>query len=144
LDVCSLNRPFDDETQERVRLEAEAVKTVLLFAGLGELVAVGSGAIEFEVDRMVDADRHAQVSLMLRCFDEYVLVEETERQRGKVLEGLGFGQMDALHLACAEKAHADVLLTTDDGLLKTATRQARLLKVRVANPLAWIGEVVRR
>ena len=25
LDVCCLNRPFDDQTQERIRLESEAV-----------------------------------------------------------------------------------------------------------------------
>jgi hypothetical protein len=29
LDVCCLNRPFDDQTQERIRLEAEAVLRIL-------------------------------------------------------------------------------------------------------------------
>jgi hypothetical protein len=29
LDVCCLNRPFDDQTQERIRLEAEAVLHIL-------------------------------------------------------------------------------------------------------------------
>ena len=32
LDVCCLNRPFDDQAQERVRLESEAVKSVLFLA----------------------------------------------------------------------------------------------------------------
>ncbi len=29
LDVCCLNRPFDDQPQDRVHLEAEAVLTIL-------------------------------------------------------------------------------------------------------------------
>jgi hypothetical protein len=29
LNVCCLNRPFDDQTQERIRLEAEAVLRIL-------------------------------------------------------------------------------------------------------------------
>lgn len=29
LDVCCLNSPFDDQTQERIHLEAEAVMLIL-------------------------------------------------------------------------------------------------------------------
>ena len=29
LDVCCLNRPFDEQTQDRVRLETEAILTIL-------------------------------------------------------------------------------------------------------------------
>ena len=29
LDVCCLNRPFDDQTQDRIRLESEAVLLIL-------------------------------------------------------------------------------------------------------------------
>jgi hypothetical protein len=29
LDVCCLNRPFDDQTQDRIRLETEAVMLIL-------------------------------------------------------------------------------------------------------------------
>jgi len=29
LDVCCLNRPFDDQSQDRIRLEAEAVRVIL-------------------------------------------------------------------------------------------------------------------
>ncbi|WP_256875183.1 hypothetical protein [Nostoc sp. C052] len=36
LDVCCLNRPFDDQTQERIRLEAEAVLLILANCQTGE------------------------------------------------------------------------------------------------------------
>jgi hypothetical protein len=45
LDVCCFNRPFDDQTQERVRLESEAVLLILGRCQRGELQLVGSEAI---------------------------------------------------------------------------------------------------
>jgi len=65
-------------------------------------------------------------------------------RRGQQLEQLGFRAFDALHLACAEKARADVFLTTDDRLLRRASRAPEQLRVRVDNPLAWLNEVLRR
>jgi len=29
LDVCCLNRPFDDQSQERIRVESDAVELIL-------------------------------------------------------------------------------------------------------------------
>lgn len=36
LDVCCLNRPFDDQTQERIFLEAEAIRLILARCQSGE------------------------------------------------------------------------------------------------------------
>jgi predicted nucleic acid-binding protein len=62
--------------------------------------------------------------------------------RAKELQAVGFRTYDALHLACAEHARVDVVLTTDDRVLRLATRHAASLQVRVANPLNWLIEVV--
>ena len=144
LDVCCLNRPFDDLSQERVRLEAEAVKSVLVLIGTRQWVGVGSEAIDFEIGRMPDPDRQLEVALITSGFSEYITIGEPERQRGLEWESFGFGSLDALHLACAEKAGADVLLTTDDLLLRKAGRYVTNLTVRVANPWTWLEEVLRR
>jgi hypothetical protein len=45
-------------------------------------------------------------------------------------------------LACAEQATVDIFLTTDDHVLRIATRHTAQLKVRVANPLEWLLEVI--
>jgi predicted nucleic acid-binding protein len=55
---------------------------------------------------------------------------------------MGFRTYDALHLACAEQAMVDIFLTTDDRMLRIATRHNAQLKVRVANPLDWLLEVI--
>ncbi|MCI8550921.1 MAG: type II toxin-antitoxin system VapC family toxin [Lachnospiraceae bacterium] len=47
---------------------------------------------------------------------------------------------DSLHIAAAEEAKADVLLTTDDKLEKIAGKLE--LKVRVMNPLKFAWEEI--
>jgi hypothetical protein len=63
--------------------------------------------------------------------------------RGQYLEKLGFATYDALHIACAERGEVDVLLTTDDRLIRLGKRHSSELKVRVENPLSWIQEVLQ-
>ena len=46
-----------------------------------------------------------------------------------------------MHLACAESAHCDLFLTTDDKLLKRARAHASRLRIKVMNPLAYVTEV---
>ena len=49
LDACCLNRPFDDQTQIRIRLEAEAVLMVLTQCGTGDWEWIGSEALGWEI-----------------------------------------------------------------------------------------------
>ena len=71
-----------------------------------------------------------------------VRVDKGLESRARAVEGMGFGAFDALHLASAERARAHVFLTTDDKLLRRASRLHGQLRVRVANPLAWLNEVL--
>ena len=60
--------------------------------------------------------------------------------RAQTLVGLGYGPFDALHLAAAESAGADAVLTTDDRLLKRTARKLGNPRIPVRNPLSWIKE----
>lgn len=66
------------------------------------------------------------------------------RERALKIESLGFGGLDALHLAYAEKAKASIFLTTDDALMKRAQRYQEKIGVEVENPLRWFERVVRK
>jgi len=48
MDVCCLGRPFDDLTQGRVYLEAEAVLSILSRCESGEWILLSSGAIDLK------------------------------------------------------------------------------------------------
>ncbi len=142
LDLCCVNRPFDDQHQPRVRLEAEAVLGLVQFARLGEIAWVGSEILDFECSRNPDTDRRRKVEALLSVAKSKVTAGPQERERGLALQALGFQTFDALHIACAERARADVLLTTDDRLRGLAARQQDKLAVRVENPAKWYPEVI--
>ena len=140
LDVCCLNRPFDDQTQERVHLETEAIEFILLHFEKEDWRWVGSEALIYEVNHVTNIDRRFNIFRLMSLIQESRSVSEKSIARAKQLVDLGFKALDALHIACAEDAKADVFLTTDDRLLKTAMRNAKVIDVCVANPLKWLEE----
>jgi uncharacterized protein with PIN domain len=46
-----------------------------------------------------------------------------------------------LHIASAEKAKANVMLTTDDKLINKA-KKIKDIQIRVENPVIWLMEVL--
>ena len=100
-----------------------------------------SEVVPFEIEQAPSSERRQRVGELRRIARRLVRVGEAEAARGEELEALGFREFDALHLACAESGGADVFLSTDDELLRVASRVARQLRLRVANPLSWIREV---
>lgn len=140
LDACCLNRPFDDQRQARIRLEAEAVLMILQRVESGDWPLVGGAVLDFEISRIADLERLRRVREMLSDVSRWVSLEDEDVTRAEQLEVLGFGDFDALHLACAERAGVSVFLTTDDRLLRSAARYASELRVRVASPVTWVSE----
>ncbi len=143
LDVCCLNRPFDDQNQTRIRLESEAVLLIMSRLQTGEWQWIGSDVVNFEVEQTPDPERRRRVKLLTTAVHRSVGLEQAETTRGKQLSALGFKRLDALHLACAENGQADIFLTTDDKLLRLAHRVANQLKVQVDNPLTWLKEITK-
>jgi predicted nucleic acid-binding protein len=141
LDACCLNRPFDDQTQARIRLEAEAVLIILARFETGQWEWIGSKVLDLEIDRTPDPERRRRVRLLAFHAHRSVLVGQSEIERAQQLEAWGFSAFDALHLACAESGSSDVFLTTDDALLRKSATYAEQLRLRVENPLTWLREV---
>lgn len=138
LDVCCLNRPFDDQTQERIRLETSAIAAIFQRIEEGELVWVSSRAVRIEIARTSNAERRARLlELAIRANHE-VGVDRSIANRADEIQALGFRPADALHLACAERGGADVFLSTDDVLVRRASRLSAHLRLTVVNPAAWL------
>lgn len=141
LDTCCLNRPSDDQTQPRIRLESEAVLAVLAAVEARRGVEwLGSAAVLGELARNPDPDRRRRALRLLELTTRWARIEPEDDARGEALAQLaGLTAFDALHVALAERGGADVLLTTDDRFLRRAARHATALRVPVENPLAWLG-----
>jgi hypothetical protein len=141
LNVSCLNRPFDDQEQARIRLEAAAVGVILERVDEGRWVHVSSEMVRIEIDANPDPKRRARVHLVLPEAGNIVKLSPAAFTRGAALELLGFKPADASHVAAAEDAAADVLLSCDDLFCRTARHQANRLRVPIQNPLNWLNEV---
>jgi predicted nucleic acid-binding protein len=138
LDVCCLNRPFDDSSQDRIRLEAEAVLSIYRKCRLGEWTLLTSEVIESELRQTPDTQRVALIIAALAIAAEKALWDSALKQRAVELVTLGLKPFDAAHLASAEAIAADVFLTTDDRLIRKAIRYQTSLNVLVSNPVTWL------
>ena len=143
LDTCCLSRFFDDQTQDRVRRETEAVSTILETFRHGEWRWLVSKVLEIEVNRNLNFSQRLRVRSLLARANELILLTEAEVSRATTLESFGFKSFDALHIASAESGAADILLTTDDRFVRRAKRVFEQLHVRVENPHTWLQEVIR-
>jgi predicted nucleic acid-binding protein len=137
LDACAINRLTDDQRQERILTEAQAVEHILNLVTAGQVRWIASTALHAELERNPDEAKRA-VSLALLAFaSEFIGPNETTVQRASALAARGLGSFDALHLALAEQAAAECLLTTDDRFLARAARAHANLLPSVLNPVDW-------
>ena len=72
LDACCLNRPFDEQLQERVRLEAEAVLYILDRIQEGRYRWIGSDVFTEEIGKLQEGVKKAKIHVYLRSTYETV------------------------------------------------------------------------
>ncbi len=142
LDVCCLNRPFDDHTQDKIRLESEAVLTILSHVSSGSWQMIGSDVISFEISKTPDPDRIKRVRLLANLSKKQISLNKELINRARIIEGLKVKPIDALHLACAEEGNVDVFLTTDQELIAKCRKNQEKIRIKVSNPVKWLMEVL--
>lgn len=140
LDNCALQRPLDDKIQMRIRLEAEAILSVLELCKAGKLTLVSSEALELEIEKNPIETRRNYAASAIDLAQSYVMLDEGTELRAKKFLSLGIKPLDALHLASAEAAKVDYFCTCDDRLLKGAKTLSDL-KIVVVTPLELIEEI---
>ena len=137
LDACCVNRLTDEQTQSRVRQEAEAIERILGFVREGRYFWLSSDVLIDEIERGPQVERKNENRALLTLSSELIQADTHVFDRAIQLQAVGYGAFDALHLASAEVGGADVLLTTDDKFLKRASRDEGGPQVPVRNPISW-------
>ena len=140
-DASALNRPFDDQAQARVRLEAESVEHLLRAVGEGTLEWISSDIVLFELKKCPDEERREMLELLCQGATHRVALTQDVSRRARELRAQGLQDLDALHLAAAEQGGAEALLTTDDRLIRAAQALQSPSRVRVENPVIFELEV---
>ncbi len=139
LDMRCLKRPFDDQTQVRIRVETEAFLVILAAVATGRVEAVRSSAHDLENQQNPDLRRAAAVRAWLQGLNPPETVPNPLVIRAEELRGLGLRALDALHVAWAEYCTVDRFLTCDDRLLKR--RDRGIIRVDVQNPVDLLPEL---
>ena len=118
LDNCCFNRPFDDQTQLRIKVEAEAKLKIQEEIRAGKLQLVWSYILDYENNKNPFAERKNQISE----WKKYAVTDVSENtaiiKKANLLNRKGFQKIDSLHLACAIYQDCNYFLTTDDKILK--------------------------
>lgn len=140
MDNCCLNRPFDNQANLRVHLEAEAIKTIITLIEQQDWQLVSSKILKFEISKIADESRKKELMVMESLASEIIQLNPLIATRANEFERFGIQSFDALHLACSEN-NADVLLTVDDKFIKKA-QCINKLNISVCNPLVWLNEVL--
>jgi len=104
LDTSVYNRPFDDQSQARIRLEAEAFLTILEKTMAGAVSIISSSVLAYENSLSPFKDRKERVSTYVAIASRTVKMNDAIKKRAIVFEQAGFDSLDAMHLACAEFA----------------------------------------
>lgn len=81
LDSCVYNRPFDNQNDERVFIEARAFYIILKWIEEGIVSSINSAALEYENRLTLDPERRVRVKTYLGIAREYVALSDSLIER---------------------------------------------------------------
>ena len=139
-DVCCLNRPFDIQKHDLIRIEAEAVIAIIKRLLTRKWRWVSSDVVNYEISRTEDYDKRNRLELLAQRASLVIPWSEKIEKRGAELEDLGFAPLDAMHIGSAEEGKVDILFTTDKKFLRCAQRNDRRIGLLVENPVSFVLE----
>jgi predicted nucleic acid-binding protein len=137
LDTSAYNRPFDDQTQPKIFLEAQAVAIILQMIETELFELVSSSVLEYENSRNPYPIKQEAMNRSLKMAQLRQEVNEPIQQRAEQLEHNGLKAIDALHVACAEAVDSDWFITCDKRLINRCSG----LTMKVVNPVDFVLEM---
>ena len=84
LDNCCLNRPFDDQSNLRIRLESEAIKVILLLCEQHQWDLMSSEIIEFEIANTPDEGRRKKLEAINGLASSIIEINDKISSRARV------------------------------------------------------------
>jgi predicted nucleic acid-binding protein len=135
LDNCCLNRPFDNQSGIRVKLETDAKLHIQFLIREQKIDLAWSYILDFENEANPFVERKLAIAKwkVIAAID----IEENDSILSNAVRfaEIGLKPKDALHLACALESKCTYLLTTDDLFIK---KSENILDISVLNPVDFI------
>lgn len=138
LDNCCFNRPFDDQSQIRIKLESEAKLKIQDEIKEGTFKLIWSYILQSENEANPFDERRKSIGV----WKKYAIMDISEGpsilEKGSELIQLGLRTKDALHIACAIEAECEYFLTTDDKILN---KNSSIMELTITDPIGFVREV---
>ncbi len=138
LDNCMFNRPFDEQSHIRIRIETEVKLAIQEEIRRGTYQLIWSYILDYENSKNPFRERQEQIMK----WKKYAITDIEENtdiiKTALMLNSKGLQKMDSLHIACAIFAKADYFLTTDDKVIKKANA---ITELEISDPINFIKKV---
>lgn len=135
MDICCLNRPFDNQGQMKIRLETDAKLYIQSEIKEGRLDLSWSYMLDFENSENPYEDKRKAVNAWKNKASAFCKSSDTVLELGKNIARAGVAPKDALHVACALQENCEYFITTDIKLLKK-----KIEGIIIINPIDFIRE----
>lgn len=135
LDNCCFNRPFDNQSGIRVKLETDAKLYVQSKIKAGEIELAWSYILDFENEANPFPERRDTIEKWRQLAVIDMIENNSILAKAVNFTKKGLKAKDALHIACAIEAGCDYFLTTDDLILKKMVGNSEIIAV---NPTDFI------
>ncbi|MCL2086522.1 MAG: hypothetical protein FWH05_02870 [Oscillospiraceae bacterium] len=136
MDNCCYGRPFDDQTQIKVRLEATAKMYIQSLVRFKSLVLYSSFMLSHEIDKCPVKETKDYISQFVKEFSSFHVSEGKNSEVALLADEImktGVKYKDAIHLACSMIAGCDYMITTDKRVLKYKTD-----RIKIVNPIEFV------
>ncbi len=141
LDNCCYNRILDDRSNSQIYYERNSVMLILELVEKAVIELAGSEMLMKEIEDINDGYKRSVLQMMYSLCSEEVKVNSAILDRAEEIRHcLNIKYKDSIHLACAETAKADALLTTDKKFINNGNRIKTY--TRIMNPNQWLLEVL--
>ena len=135
MDNCCFNRPFDDQSDIRIRLETEAKLYIQEKIINREIELAWSYIINYEnLFNPFEERRNTIDKWKSHAIIDIVETGDIINNAG-LIRKFGVKNKDALHVACAIEVGCNYFLSTDDSLLQ---KLSGLDKIKVLNPISFL------
>jgi len=118
LDNCVFNRPFDDQSHVRIRLETEAKLYIQDCIKNNNIELIWSYMLDVENDYNPFEEKRRAIEKWKKIASIDIGENKSLLNRANGLVRLGVKAKDVLHVSVAIEGNADYFITSDDRLLK--------------------------
>lgn len=141
LDNCCYNRILDDRSYPQIYYERNSVMLILELVEKSVIELTGSEMLVKEISDTSDLYKKSVLQMIYKLCSKEVKIDSFILDRAEeIRHSSNIKYKDSIHLACAEAAKVNALLTTDRKFMNNSKRIKTYTKV--TSPNQWLLEVL--